>query len=43
MHFTEPRRPGLLERTFDRLLLRDTRVAAVEQVAQRFRLITLEG
>lgn len=43
MHFTEPRRPGLLERTFDRLLLRNTRVAAVEQVAERFRLITLEG
>ncbi|MBB6561753.1 NADPH-dependent ferric siderophore reductase [Acidovorax soli] len=43
MHFTEPRRPGLLERTFDRLLLRNTWVAAVEPVAQRFRRITLEG
>ncbi|CAN7609056.1 SIP domain-containing protein [Acidovorax sp. LjRoot66] len=44
MPFTEEeRRPGLLERTFDRLLLRNTRVAAVEQVSKRFRLIDLEG
>lgn len=43
MPFTEQRRPGLLERTFDRLLLRNTRVAAVEQVSERFRLIALEG
>lgn len=43
MPFTEERKPGLLERTFDRLLLRNTRVAAVEQVSERFRLIDLEG
>lgn len=44
MPFTEEqRRPGLLERTFDRLLLRNTRVAAVQQVSERFRLIDLEG
>jgi ferric-chelate reductase (NADPH) len=44
MPFTEEeRRPGLLERTFDRLLLRNTRVAAVQQVSARFRLIDLEG
>ncbi len=44
MPFTEEqRRPGLLERAFDRLLLRNTRVAAVQQVSARFRLIDLEG
>ena len=44
MPFTEEeRRPGLLERTFDRLLLRNTRVAAVQQVSERFRVIDLEG
>lgn len=44
MPFTEEqRKPGLLERTFDRLLLRNTRVAAVQRVSKRFRLIDLEG
>lgn len=44
MPFTEEqRRPGLLERTFDRLLLRNARVAAVQRVSERFRLIDLEG
>ncbi|MGV3679837.1 MAG: siderophore-interacting protein [Acidovorax sp.] len=43
MHSTEQRRPGLWERSFDRLLLRSTRVAAVAQVSERFRLIALEG
>lgn len=44
MPFTEEqRKPGLLERTFDRLLLRNTRVAVVQRVSERFRLIDLEG
>lgn len=44
MPFTEEeRRPGLLERTFVRLLLRNTRVAAVQRVSERFALIDLEG
>ena len=43
MRFTEDRVPGLLERAFDRLLLRSARVAAVQRVSDRFRLIDLEG
>ena len=43
MRFTEDRVPGVLERAFDRLLLRNTRVAAVQRVSDRFRLIDLEG
>ncbi|CAN7521983.1 hypothetical protein [Acidovorax sp. LjRoot117] len=43
MRFTEDRVPGLLERAFDRLLLRSARVAAVHRVSDRFRLIDLEG
>jgi NADPH-dependent ferric siderophore reductase len=43
MRFTEERQPGLLERAFDRLLLRSAQVAAVECVSERLRLIALEG
>jgi NADPH-dependent ferric siderophore reductase len=39
----DQRKPGLLERTFVRLLLRGTRVAGVERVSEHFRLVELEG
>lgn len=43
MHSTEERRPGWLERTCDRVLLRSTHVTGVERVSAHFRLIDLEG
>jgi len=37
------RMPGRLSRTLVRLFMRHATVAAVETIAERFRLITLEG